>query len=329
MASTSGPGCSSNSLSVPLPRSPKGPATTTVGSASASTSGVMASPVSSTPGSNRTTTWPAPASMPALTAVAKPTAGSSVTRRRRSAARDSSQPAMRASPELSTSRASKSALVWVNTESSQRSTSGRQPWTTTSSVTARTTRSVPAWAGAFSACSSLPSALSRTSHPPARSFSRMASAAAKSLSRRSRTRSATSSSASVRSALALLGFDRGRQRGDDLERVPDHAKVGHLHDRGLGVLVDGDDHLGRLHPHRVLHGAGDADRDVNARAHGLARLADLHRVRHPAGVYDGAAGAHGAAERVRKRLEQREGIGSAHAAPPADDDLSVFELHFL
>src|SRR6266404_876809 len=81
------------------------------------------------------------------------------------------------------------------------------------------------------------------------------------------------SSASVRSALALLGFDRGRQRGHDLERVADHAEVGHFHDRSLGVLVDGDDHLGSLHAHRVLHGTGDTDRDVDARPHRLAGLA--------------------------------------------------------
>src|SRR6266446_638705 len=309
MASTSGPAFSSNSLSVPLPLSPKGPATTTVGSASASSSGVMASPVSSTPESNRTITSPAAASMPALTAIAKPTGGSSVTKRSLSASRDSSQPAMRASPELSTSSPSKSALVWVNTESSQRSTSGRQPWTTVSSVIARAAGLVPAAIGALSACSSLPCALSRTSHPPARRRSRMASAAAKSRSRRRTTRSATSSSASVRSALALLGFDRGGERGHDLERVADHTEVGHLHDRSLGVLVDGDDHLGGLHPHRVLHGAGDADRDVDARPHGLACLANLHRIRHPAGVDNGTAGAHGAAERVRKRLEKREVVG--------------------
>src|SRR5229473_5815126 len=47
--------------------------------------------------------------------------------------------------------------------------------------------------------------------------------------------------------LALLGFDGGRERGHDLERVTDHTKVGHLHDRSLGVLVDGDDDLRSLH----------------------------------------------------------------------------------
>src|SRR5712692_5116142 len=106
-----------------------------------------------------------------------------------------------------------------------------------------------------------------------------------------------------RRALALLGFDRGRKGGHDLERVADHAEVGHLHDRSLRVLVDGDDHLGRLHTDRVLHGPGYANRDVNARAHGLAGLADLHRVRHPAGIDNSAARTHSATKSIRERLE--------------------------
>jgi len=83
---------------------------------------------------------------------------------------------MRGSPELSTRTASKSALVWVKTDSSHRSASGCQPWTTVSAVTARAVAGV-AGAEGLSAWSSLPDALSTTSQPPSRSCSRIASAA--------------------------------------------------------------------------------------------------------------------------------------------------------
>src|SRR5882672_4848505 len=70
----------------------------------------------------------------------------------------------------------------------------------------------------------------------------------------------------------------------DREQVTDHAEVGELEDRRFGVLVDGDDRLGRLHAGPVLDGPGDADRDVELRRHGDPGLADLHLVRHPSGV---------------------------------------------
>src|SRR5262245_66646872 len=90
---------------------------------------------------------------------------------------------------------------------------------------------------ALIAYSSLPDGLSTTSHPPACSRARIASASAKLRARLSATRSSRSLLASALSV--LLGFDRGGQRRHDLQRVADHAKVRHLHDRRLGVLVAG------------------------------------------------------------------------------------------
>jgi hypothetical protein len=92
---------------------------------------------------------------------------------------------------LSTTSASKSALVRVKTESSQRSTSGSQPCTTVSAVTARAT-ALDAAGGALIAWSSLPEALSTTSQPASRRRCRIASAAGKSRARRSWTRSSAS-----------------------------------------------------------------------------------------------------------------------------------------
>src|SRR6187455_1277115 len=69
----------------------------------------------------------------------------------------------------------------------------------------------------------------------------------------------------------------------DLCQVADHAEVREVEDRSVRVLVDRDDRAGPLHPDLVLDGAGDAERDVELRRDGLARLANLGRVRVPTG----------------------------------------------
>src|SRR5690349_11728235 len=107
-----------------------------------------------------------------------------------------------------------------------------------------------------------------------------------------------------RSALAR-GDRRGGGREDRLQ-VPNDTEVDELEDRGLFVLVDRDDRLGRLHTGPVLDGTGDAGRDVELRRHGLAGLADLEGVRHPAGVDSGTRGADGGTERVGERLDLGE-----------------------
>ncbi len=59
---------------------------------------------------------------------------------------------------------------------------------------------------------------------------------------------------------------RRSSAGSDLEQVADDAVVGDLEDRGVGVLVDRDDHLRRRHPGEMLDGAGDPAGDVERRA---------------------------------------------------------------
>ena len=92
--------------------------------------------------------------------------------------------------------------------------------------------------------------------------------------------------------------------GTDLVQVADHAEVGQLEDRRLGVLVDGHDRLRGLHAGAVLDRAGDAGGDVQLRRDRLAGLADLVAVRIPAGVDRGTRGADGGAERVGERLDR-------------------------
>ena len=70
------------------------------------------------------------------------------------------------------------------------------------------------------------------------------------------------------------------------------------------------------------------DREVELRRDGLAGLADLARVREPAGVDDRARRGHRAAERVGERLgELLEALGLAEAAAAADEDVGVLDVH--
>src|SRR5262245_27968497 len=78
------------------------------------------------------------------------------------------------------------------------------------------------------------------------------------------------------------------ERRHDLEQVPHQAVVGHLEDGGFGVLVDRDDATRRRHAGEMLDGAGDADRDIELRRHGLAGLPDLLGMGSPSRVDDGS-----------------------------------------
>src|SRR3954447_24048925 len=92
----------------------------------------------------------------------------------------------------------------------------------------------------------------------------------------------------------LLRLDRLGQLGEDLVQIPDHAEIRELEDRRVLVLVDREDVLRALHPNLVLDRAGDAGRQVKLRRDRLAGLADLGRVRVPAGVDHGAGRRDGA-----------------------------------
>jgi len=73
--------------------------------------------------------------------------------------------------------------------------------------------------------------------------------------------------------------------GTTVNRSPTTPKSAISKMGGLGVLVDGHDRLGGLHAGPVLDRAGDPDRDVELRGHGLAGLADLELVRVTARVH--------------------------------------------
>src|SRR5262249_50169398 len=309
-------------------RTPNAPAAATPGSSRAAMSGPATSPVSSTPGSNRTTTSPLAASSPRLAAWAQPSGGRTVRIRTRSPRLPASRSPSSGLPELSTRSASKSwSAVCSITPLSQRSTSSGQPCTSASIVNARA-------AGASStSLSNVPSRVSTSSQPASLSCWRIRSAATKSRAWRRLARRASSCSASCRSMtellLALPGFDRLGQLGQDLQRVADDAQVGHLQDWRVTILVDGDDHLRTLHAHRMLHGAGDSGRYVHARPDGLTCLTHLHGVRHPAGIDDCPAGASCAAQGVCKLVHEVEVLGTTQATTPGPDDPCVLQLDLV
>ena len=78
-------------------------------------------------------------------------------------------------------------------------------------------------------------------------------------------------------------------------------------------------------PDLVLDRAGDAERDVELRRDRLARLADLRRVRVPAGIDDRARRRDRAAERGCELLGELEALGRAEAAAAGDDHLGVLD----
>ena len=124
---------------------------------------------------------------------------------------------------------------------------------------------------------------------------------------------------------ALRCPDELGQLRDDLVQVADDPEIGELEDRRVRVLVDRDDRARALHPDLVLDRAGDADGDVELRRDGLARLADLRRVRVPARVDDGARCGNGAAERLRELLDELEVLRAAEAAAAGDDHVRVLD----
>src|SRR5688500_8175119 len=99
---------------------------------------------------------------------------------------------------------------------------------------------------------------------------------------------------------ALLGLHGLGQLGHDLVQVAHDPEIAELEDRRVRVLVDRDDVLRRLHSDLVLDRARDAGGEIQLRRDGLARLADLPRVREPARVHHRARRRDGPAERLRE-----------------------------
>ena len=124
--------------------------------------------------------------------------------------------------------------------------------------------------------------------------------------------------------------DLDHSLGRTLWTSPTTPRSAMAEDRGVLVLVDGDDRRRVLHPDQVLHGTGDAAGDVDRGLHRLARLSHLVAVRHPAGVDHGAGGTGGAAEqlppaaRSSRSGRDHRGRGLRQTTTLADSEVGPF-----
>ncbi len=130
---------------------------------------------------------------------------------------------------------------------------------------------------------------------------------------------------SLRSAV-LEGLD---ELGEDLVDVADDAEVGDREDRGVGVLVDGDDRSRVLHAHQMLHGPGDATGDIDVRLHGLPGLPHLLGIGDPPRIDDRPGGARGGPEWLGQLLDEFVGLRRAETTTPGHDDRRLPELRAL
>src|SRR5688572_4931529 len=75
--------------------------------------------------------------------------------------------------------------------------------------------------------------------------------------------------------LFLLRLERLNQCRNNLEQVADDSVVRHLEDGGVWVAIDRDNGFRASDPNKVLRRAGNPDRQVQLRTHGMARGTNL------------------------------------------------------
>src|SRR5688500_4111179 len=126
---------------------------------------------------------------------------------------------------------------------------------------------------------------------------------------------------------ALLRLDGFGQLGHDLVQIAHDPEVAELEDRRVLILVDRDDVLGVLHADLVLDRAGDAGGEIELRRHRLAGLADLRRVRRPAGIDDRAGRSDGATERFGELVCDGEIVRISESTARADQEVGVLDVH--
>src|SRR6266568_3071973 len=114
----------------------------------------------------------------------------------------------------------------------------------------------------------------------------------------------------------------------DLEQVAHDAVVRDLEDRRVLVLVDRDDHFRRPHARQMLDRSGNADGDVERRAHRLAGLPHLIGVGTPSGIDHRARRAHRrtAAKGARELFQYFEIRRLFEATPARNDHLRFSDI---
>src|SRR5699024_8984372 len=91
-----------------------------------------------------------------------------------------------------------------------------------------------------------------------------------------------------------------------LKQIPHHTKIRHLKNRGVFILVDGNNGFGGLHTGQVLDGPRNTHRNIQVRRYGDTGLTHLQVMRHIAGIHGSTRGTNGRVELISQILDQRE-----------------------
>src|ERR1700756_3539472 len=104
----------------------------------------------------------------------------------------------------------------------------------------------------------------------------------------------------------------------ELEEVVHDSHVGHLKDRGLGILIDGNQERASFDARQVLERAADAASQVDFGLHGLSRRTNLAGLLHPLAVNHGPRTTDGGTEHLSQFLGKADIIFLLDAPPNRD-----------
>src|SRR5450830_1073639 len=113
--------------------------------------------------------------------------------------------------------------------------------------------------------------------------------------------------------------------GQDLQCVPHYAKIAHLKDWGIRVIVNGYHNVSGTHPGNVLDRTGNPSCNIQTWTHRFPRETHLMRVGDPAHVDRLPGGSYRAIEQVCKFMEQVEVLGVLQPFAAGDDHVRFLD----
>src|ERR1017187_8259201 len=117
------------------------------------------------------------------------------------------------------------------------------------------------------------------------------------------------------------------QFGKELEEVVHDSEVGHLKDRGLGILVNGDQERTSFNARQVLERAADAACEVDLGLHGLSRRTNLTGLLHPLSIDHGPRATHGGTEHLSQFFGKGYVVFFLNAPPDGDQYTVLGDIH--
>ena len=120
--------------------------------------------------------------------------------------------------------------------------------------------------------------------------------------------------------------DLVRQFRQELQDVVDNSDIRHLKDRGLGVLVDGDDERIALNAGQMLERATDAAGQIDLGLDGFSGRADLAGFLQPLGVDHGSRAAHRPAQGVGQFLGDGDIVFFLDAAADGNQNVVLGDI---